>query len=82
VTPKLASPIDLRDLAREERTALVALIEYMVEANANVTDEEAERISNLVHGLGPDPPFVWTKPAEAIICSHRRMIDRISTAVY
>jgi len=53
VTPKLASPIDLRDLAREERTALVA----------------------------PDPPFVWTTPAEAIIYSHRRMLDRISTSV-
>ena len=27
-------------------------------------------------------PFVWTKPARAIIKSHRRMIDRISTAVH
>jgi transposase len=26
-------------------------------------------------------PFAWTKPARAIIRSHRRMIDRISTAV-
>ena len=26
-------------------------------------------------------PFAWTKPAEAIIRSHRRMLDRISTAV-
>lgn len=27
-------------------------------------------------------PFAWTKPAHAIILSHRRMIERISTAVH
>jgi transposase len=27
-------------------------------------------------------PFVWTKPAAAIIKSHRRMLERISTAVH
>lgn len=27
-------------------------------------------------------PFAWTKPADAIIKSHRRMIDRISTTVH
>ncbi len=27
-------------------------------------------------------PFEWTKPANAIIKSHRRMLDRISTAVH
>jgi len=27
-------------------------------------------------------PFAWTKPAQAIIRSHRRMLDRISTAVH
>jgi transposase len=27
-------------------------------------------------------PFEWTKPAKAIIRSHRRMLDRISTAVH
>lgn len=27
-------------------------------------------------------PFAWTKPADAIIQSHRRMLDRISTAVH
>ena len=27
-------------------------------------------------------PFAWTKPAGAIIRSHRRMLDRISTAVH
>jgi transposase len=27
-------------------------------------------------------PFAWTKPASAIIRSHRRMLDRISTAVH
>src|SRR6202162_4061714 len=27
-------------------------------------------------------PFVWTRPAKAIIQSHRRVLDRISTAVH
>jgi len=27
-------------------------------------------------------PFAWTKPAAAIIASHRRMLERISTAVH
>jgi hypothetical protein len=27
-------------------------------------------------------PFEWTKPAGAIIRSHRRMLDRISRAVH
>ena len=27
-------------------------------------------------------PFEWTKPAKAIIKSHRKMLDRISTAVH
>jgi transposase len=27
-------------------------------------------------------PFEWTKPARAIIKSHKRMLDRISTAVH
>jgi hypothetical protein len=27
-------------------------------------------------------PFEWTKPARALIRSHKRMLDRISTAVH
>lgn len=27
-------------------------------------------------------PFAWTKPARALIRSHKRMLDRISTAVH
>ena len=27
-------------------------------------------------------PFAWTKPATALIRSHKRMCDRISTAVH
>ena len=27
-------------------------------------------------------PFAWTKPARAIIRSHRQMLERISTAVH
>jgi hypothetical protein len=27
-------------------------------------------------------PFAWTKPAHAIIRSHKRMLERIATAVH
>jgi hypothetical protein len=34
------------------------------------------------HAWNKSPtPFAWTKPADAIIKSHRRMLKRISTAV-
>jgi hypothetical protein len=44
--------MQLGDLDTDERTALVALVEYMVEANSHVTDEEVERIDSIVEGLG------------------------------
>jgi hypothetical protein len=46
--------IELRDLTRDEKTALVALLDYMVEANASVTDEESEKIDSIVSQLGAD----------------------------
>ena len=33
-------------------------------------------------GILATPPFEWTKPANAIIQSHKRMLDRVSTAVH
>ena len=40
-------------------------------------------LTNYVRGWNKNPsPFRWTKPAAAIIRSHKRMIDRISTAVH
>ena len=36
----------------------------------------------MAHWNDDPTPFSWTKPAEAIIRSHRRMLDRISHAVH
>ena len=42
-----------------------------------------EHIHAFMAGWNRSPtPFEWTKPARAIIASHRRMLDRISTAVH
>jgi transposase len=42
-----------------------------------------EHIAAFMAGWNRSPtPFEWTKPARAIIASHRRMLDRISTAVH
>lgn len=42
-----------------------------------------EHIAAFMDGWNRSPtPFEWTKPARAIIASHRRMLDRISTAVH
>lgn len=42
-----------------------------------------DHIEAYVTGWNSNPtPFIWTKPAAAIIRSHRRMIDRISGAVH
>jgi transposase len=41
-----------------------------------------EHIAAYMRSWNKNPtPFAWTKPANAIIKSHRRMLDRISTAV-
>jgi transposase len=39
-------------------------------------------VAYLRHGNQHPTPFEWTKPAKAIIKSHKRMLDRISTAVH
>lgn len=42
-----------------------------------------EHVSAYMRSWNKNPtPFAWTKPARAIINSHRRMFDRISTAVH
>jgi len=42
-----------------------------------------DHLSAFMRSWNLDPtPFEWTKPAAAIIRSHRRMLDRISTAVH
>jgi transposase len=42
-----------------------------------------EHLNAFMRGWRKNPtPFVWTKPAAAIIKSHRRMLERISTAVH
>ena len=42
-----------------------------------------EHIAAFMAAWNQNPtPFEWTKPARAIIRSHRRMLDRISTAVH
>ena len=43
----------------------------------------ADHIREYMKAWNKNPtPFEWTKPAKAIIHSHRRMLDRISTAVH
>jgi transposase len=42
-----------------------------------------EHIAAFMRDWNRNPtPFEWTKPARAIIASHKRMLDRISTAVH
>ena len=52
---------------------------------ANFPSKQALRdhIEKYIAGWNEHPtPFIWTKPADAIIKSHRRMSDRISHAVH
>jgi hypothetical protein len=44
--------VEIGDLTPDEQLALVALIEFVAESNANVTDEEVEEISHLVEAVG------------------------------
>ena len=42
-----------------------------------------DHLNAYMRGWNRSPtPFAWTKPAHAIIRSHRRMLKRISTAVH
>lgn len=46
--------MELRDLDREERIALVGLVEFIGESNPEVTDEESSRIDAIVAELGEE----------------------------
>ena len=46
--------MELKDLTKEERVALVALIELVTEADAVVTNEEANSIDAVVEALGDE----------------------------
>jgi transposase len=42
-----------------------------------------DHIATYIRSWNQNPtPFVWTKPANAILKSHRKMLERISTAVH
>jgi hypothetical protein len=42
-----------------------------------------DHIKAYIQSWNRDPkPFVWTKPARAILKSHKKMLEHISTAVH
>lgn len=49
---------------------------------ASTRDLEQHLVAHLREWNQHPTPFAWTKPAKAIIASHKRMLDRISTAVH
>jgi transposase len=49
---------------------------------ASTRDLEQHLVAYLREWNQHPTPFAWTKPAQAIIASHKRMLDRISTAVH
>lgn len=46
--------MEIKDLDRDERTALVALVELIGESNPEVTEEESARIAAIVEALGAE----------------------------
>ena len=46
--------MELKDLTKDERIALVALIELVTEADAVITDDEVNAIEAVVEGLGEE----------------------------
>jgi len=44
--------MELSDLTREERVALAALLELVVESNATVSDDELEEVRHVVNAIG------------------------------
>jgi uncharacterized tellurite resistance protein B-like protein len=47
-------PVELKDLTQDERIALVALLQQVVEADTYVTDSEAEQVRAIVDAIGRD----------------------------
>ncbi|MGH7285342.1 MAG: IS630 family transposase [Polyangiaceae bacterium] len=53
------------------------------ETNFPSTRALRDHITTYIQSWNGNPiPFVWTKPANAILKSHRKMLERISTAVH
>lgn len=46
--------MEIAELTDDEQLALVGLIEFVGESNANITDEEQDEISGLVGALGTE----------------------------
>src|SRR5262245_3438512 len=46
--------MELKDLDHEERVALVALVQFIGESNPELTDEESERIADIVEAFGEE----------------------------
>ena len=44
--------MELTDLTREERVALAALLELVVESNATISDDEVEEVQHVVGAVG------------------------------
>lgn len=44
--------MELSDLTREERVALAALLELIVESNATVSDDELKEVQHVVNAVG------------------------------
>ena len=44
--------MELSDLTREERVALAALLERVIESNATVSDDEVEEVQHVVGAVG------------------------------
>jgi len=46
--------MELNDLTAQEHIALVALLELVIESNAHVSEDEADRIDAVVEAIGED----------------------------
>jgi hypothetical protein len=46
--------MELTDLTENERVALVALLEEIIAADAEVTDEEPERLAEVIEAIGEE----------------------------
>jgi hypothetical protein len=68
---------------RTDHAVAPATVEKIVQLAMSPPPAGAARPPRCLHAcLNKSPtPFAWTKPADAIIKSHRRMLKRISTAV-
>ncbi|MGH7786511.1 MAG: TerB family tellurite resistance protein [Candidatus Binatia bacterium] len=62
-------PLELKDLTEDERIALVALLQQVVEADSYVTDPEASRVRAIIKAIGK------TAYDEAVEASDRRFED-------